>query len=175
MSLQLFFHHDWLRLKRPRGVNISYLLRLVFGTEILDLQVVLLAVALAQLILLQLSLQIQLLSPDLAPAREDLLQSFWHPGTRDSCAVLLVQLFEAVHNMKKKYFFLQFSQEYIRNVSFNTSMYSCTWFSRAYQGVDQYFYGSIMKVLSQLCTFSWSAVGACFSLKVVQCHSHLDE
>lgn len=58
------------------SVSISYLLSLFFGTEVLDLQVVLLAVALAQLILLQLSLQIQLFSPDLAPAREDSLQSF---------------------------------------------------------------------------------------------------
>lgn len=58
------------------SVSTSYLLSLFFGTEVLDLQVVLLAVALAQLILLQLSLQIQLLSPDLGPAREDLLQSF---------------------------------------------------------------------------------------------------
>lgn len=65
------------------SVSISYLLSLFFGTEVLDLQVVLLAVALAQLILLQLSLQIQLFSPDLAPAREDSLQSFWHPIGRE--------------------------------------------------------------------------------------------
>lgn len=58
------------------SVSISYLLSLFSGTEILDLQVVLLTVALAQLILLQLSLQIQLFSSDLGPAREDLLQSF---------------------------------------------------------------------------------------------------
>lgn len=45
----------------------QYLLSLVFGTEVLDIQVVLLAVVLAQLVLLQLSLQIQLLSPDLGP------------------------------------------------------------------------------------------------------------
>lgn len=58
------------------SVSISYLLSLFFGTEMLDLQVVLLTVALAQLILLQLSLQIQLFFPDLGPAREDSLQSF---------------------------------------------------------------------------------------------------
>lgn len=58
------------------SASISYLLSLFFGTEILDLQVVLLAVALAQLILLQLSLQIQLFSPDFGPTREDSLQSF---------------------------------------------------------------------------------------------------
>lgn len=57
------------------SASISYLLSLFLGTEVLDLQVVLLAVALAQLILLQLSLQIQLFSPDLGSAREDLLQS----------------------------------------------------------------------------------------------------
>lgn len=50
------------------GVSISYLLSLFLGTEILDLQVVLLAVALAQLILLQSSLQIQLLLPDFGTA-----------------------------------------------------------------------------------------------------------
>lgn len=44
-----------------------YLFSLLFGTEALDLQLVLLAVALAQLILLQLSLQIQLFSADLGP------------------------------------------------------------------------------------------------------------
>lgn len=69
------------------SVSTSYLLSLFFGTEVLDLQVVLLAVALAQLILLQLSLQIQLLSPDLGPAREDLLQSFWHPRGREKSNV----------------------------------------------------------------------------------------
>lgn len=57
-----------------------YLLSLLFGTEVLDIHIVLLAVVLAQLVLLQLSLQIQLLSPDLGPAREDLLQCFRHPG-----------------------------------------------------------------------------------------------
>lgn len=57
-----------------------YLLGLLFGTEVLDIQVVLLAVVLAQLVLLQLSLQIQLLAPDLGPTREDLLQCFRHPG-----------------------------------------------------------------------------------------------
>lgn len=57
-------------------VSISYLLSLFLGTEVLDLQVVLLTVALAQLILLQLSLQIQLFLPDLGSAREDLPQRF---------------------------------------------------------------------------------------------------
>lgn len=65
------------------SVSINYLLSLFSGTETLDLQVVLLSVALAQLILLQLSLQIQLLFPDLGSAREDLLQSFRHPGGRE--------------------------------------------------------------------------------------------
>lgn len=65
------------------SVSISYLLSLFLGTEILDLQVVLLTVALAQLILLQLSLQIQLFSPDLGPAREDSLQRFGHPRERE--------------------------------------------------------------------------------------------
>lgn len=64
-------------------VSISYLLSLFLGTEVLDLQVVLLTVALAQLILLQLSLQIQLFLPDLGSAREDSPQRFWHPGDRD--------------------------------------------------------------------------------------------
>lgn len=58
------------------SVSISYLLSLFFGTERLGLQVGLLTVALAQLILLQLSLQIQLFAPDLGPATEDSLQSF---------------------------------------------------------------------------------------------------
>ncbi len=58
------------------SASISYLLSLFFGAEVLDLQVVLLTVALAQLILLQLPLQIQLFSPDLGSAREDLLQIF---------------------------------------------------------------------------------------------------
>lgn len=58
----------------------QYLLSLLFGTELLDIQVVLFAVVLAQLVLLQLSLQIQLLFPDLGPTREDLLQCFRHPG-----------------------------------------------------------------------------------------------
>lgn len=46
------------------SVSSNYLLRLFCGTEVLDLQVVLLTVALAKLILLQLSLQIQLFFPD---------------------------------------------------------------------------------------------------------------
>lgn len=62
------------------SVSIIYLLRLFLGTEVLDLQVVLLTVELAQLILLHLSLQIQLFCSDLGSTQKDLLQSLRHPG-----------------------------------------------------------------------------------------------
>ena len=62
------------------GSTNNYLLGLLLGTEQVDLLVGLLAVPLAQRVLLQLPLQIQLLPPDLGTAREDRLQRVRHPG-----------------------------------------------------------------------------------------------